>query len=243
MAGTLLAVIPARGGSKRIPHKNMRLLGGKTLVVHAIECARGCNLVTRLVVSTDSPEIRRVAEEAGADAPFLRPAALATDTATTAAVVAHAAAYLWENEGARYGYFVVLEPTSPFRIPSDINDAFALLSATGADSVVGVTHTPVHPSLFCVLDHGWLQPAFSAPELKADDSGLLKINGAIYLSHMEVLARTGQIMGGRVVPYLMPDLRSLDIDNMHDLYLAELLLAKTGGFAHDPHGCGQTPRY
>ncbi len=217
----LLAIIPARAGSKRIPGKNIKPLAGKPLLVHSIECARNAPSVSRIVVSTDSPEIRAIAVAAGADAPFLRPPELAGDQTPTIAVILHLFDYLQTIESLHYEYLVLLEPTSPLRTVADLEDALQILRASPADSIVSVSRTPVNPQHFVAIQDGLIQ-AFNPGEQSG--SQLYKLNGALYISRIDAVLRTGRLLGDTTLPYLMPELRSIDIDHPDDLRLAELLI-------------------
>jgi pseudaminic acid cytidylyltransferase len=147
-----VAVIPARGGSKRIPKKNIRPFAGRPLIEYAIDLARTCGLFERVVVSTDSPEIAALAESAGAEVPFTRPAELADDHATTAAMLQHALAAL--DARGRYDYACCLYPATPFTRPDDLQAGLELVADTGAASSLAVT--------------GFAAPIWRAMERQAD---------------------------------------------------------------------------
>ena len=156
-----MAIIPARGGSKGIPNKNLVLLGGVPLIVHSIRAALAASSITRTVVSTDSAAIAAVASRAGAEVPFRRPAKLATDSATTADVVIHAIKTLEQNSPVP-DIIVVLQPTSPLRVAADIDGAVELLHSTGAPSIVSISEVD-HPVdwLFRLGARGRLTPGSS----------------------------------------------------------------------------------
>jgi CMP-N-acetylneuraminic acid synthetase len=215
----LLAVIPARGGSKRLPLKNLRLLAGKPLICHTIEAARKAQAVGRVLVSTDDPRIREVALAAGAEAPFLRPAELAGDDAAVVDVICHAVAYLAEKEGRTFAYFAVLQPTSPLRTAEDIDRAFALLRDSPADSLASVNARPLR-SAEIYRRKGELIEASFPP---ADGQCFFRLNGALYMGKTGLL-KEGRLLGNAILPYFMPASRSLDIDYPEDLELAEILL-------------------
>ena len=141
----VLALIPARAGSKGLPRKNLLEVGGLPLIAWSILAAKGSRFVDRVVVSTDGTEIADVARGLGADVPFMRPADLATDDASTQDVVLHCLDEL-EKEGSGYDLLVLLQPTSPLRKAEDVDSALELLAARGADAVVGV----------CRVEHGLL---------------------------------------------------------------------------------------
>lgn len=133
----ILAVIPARGGSKGVPRKNLRSLQGKPLLAWTIEAAKACGLVDRVVVSTEDPEIAKAAKDFGAEVPFLRPADLATDTALTLPVVQHAVREI-EKDGFHADLVLLLQPTTPLRTTTDIEAALRLQRETDCDCVVSV---------------------------------------------------------------------------------------------------------
>jgi len=134
----VLGVITARGGSKGVPRKNIRLLGDKPLIAWSIEAAKGSNLLTDFIISTDDEEIERVAKEWGAPVPFRRPADLATDEAKSIPVIQHALQWMKEHEGKEYDAVMILQPTSPFRTAKDIDACMQKMEDTGCDSVMGV---------------------------------------------------------------------------------------------------------
>ncbi|HLE57406.1 MAG TPA: acylneuraminate cytidylyltransferase family protein, partial [Rhodothermia bacterium] len=140
----VLAVIPARGGSKGVPRKNLVQLCGRPLIAYTIEAGLSAKSVSRLVVSTEDEEIASVARSLGADVPFIRPATLATDAAQSLPVVQHAVQAVEEFEGAPYEVIVMLQPTTPLRTADDIDSAVTLLLESGADSVVSVVDVGGH---------------------------------------------------------------------------------------------------
>ncbi|NLY88085.1 MAG: acylneuraminate cytidylyltransferase family protein [Firmicutes bacterium] len=215
----LLAVIPARGGSKRLPLKNLRLLAGKPLICHTIEAARKAPAVSRVLVSTDDPRIREVSLAAGAEVPFLRPAELAGDHTAMVDVIIHAVAYLAEKENQIFPYFAVLQPTSPLRTAEDIDRAFALLRDSPADSLVSVSARPLRSEEIYRRKEGFIEPSFSP----ADRQCFLRLNGALYMGKTSLL-KERRLLGDAVLPYPMPESRSLDIDYPEDLELARILL-------------------
>ncbi len=156
----VIAVIPARADSKRLPGKNIRRLGGNPLLAYSIEDALQSRLVNRVLVSTDSPEIAEIARKAGAEAPFLRPAEISGDKISDTPVMAHAASWLEDNEGYRPDILVLLRPTTPFRAYDLIDRCINRLIETGADSVRSVRNVGHwHPYWMLTVDKdGWSQP-------------------------------------------------------------------------------------
>lgn len=225
----ILALIPARGGSKEIPRKNIVPFGGKPLIAWTIEAALASRGIARTVVSTDDEEIAVVARKSGAEVPFLRPADFAGDEAPALGVIRHALGVLAES-GERYDAVAYLQPTSPLRGAGDIEAALALLEETGADTVVSVVpvpHAMVPSSLMRQKDGGRLDFA-AAPETRKfrrqDKERLFARNGpAILLSRISVF-ETGALYGAHIRGLEMHPFRSVDIDDADDLALAEAMI-------------------
>ncbi|HEY0714193.1 MAG TPA: acylneuraminate cytidylyltransferase family protein [Polyangia bacterium] len=228
----VLAVIPARGGSKGLPGKNLRAVAGIPLIGHAIRCAQRVPGIARIVVSTDSPEIAAVARDFGADGPFLRPAELSGDNAPTVAALQHALAFVEAEEGRHYGALLLLEPTSPGRLPEDIEGTFALLQARpDVDGVVGCSVPHFNPYYVGVIEReGVLAPAIPRPAgltRRQDAPPFLRINGAVYLWRRDFLASApADWTVGRHVPFVIPDSRAVSIDELADLLICEAMIEK-----------------
>jgi N-acylneuraminate cytidylyltransferase/CMP-N,N'-diacetyllegionaminic acid synthase len=224
----VLVVVGARGGSKSLPGKNIAPLCGKPLIAWTIEAATGSRSVTRTIVTTDDEEIAETARRCGAEIPFTRPASLAQDHTPGIDVVLHAVRWLDDQQGYRPDIVVHLQPTSPLRASSDIDDAITLLVERDADAVVGVTHVKHHPWWMKKVDQdGWMHDFVpqSAPTANRQElPPVYSVNGAIYLARLDVLIETGGWYTLRTSAYVMPAERSVDIDTWHDLAVAELLL-------------------
>ncbi len=224
----ILAVITARGGSKGIPRKNIKDLGSKPLVAWTIEAALKSAYLDDCVLSTDDAEIADVAKKYGCRVPFMRPPELATDAAKSIPVVQHALNWLKENENKNFDYVMILQPTSPFRLPEDIDTAIEKAVDTEADSVM---------SMIKLVD-------FSAPKLKILDGDVIKPwieaegkqsvsrnelkevykrNCAIYLTKVPVLM-AGDLFGQVSRAIVMPPSRSVDINTPEDFDYAEFLV-------------------
>ena len=223
MTGPVLAIITARGGSKGLPRKNLLLLSGRPLIGWSIAAALAAESVGRVVVSTDDPEIAEVARAEGAEVPFLRPAELASDTASSLDVVRHA---LTECPGL--DYFVLLQPTSPLRQSSDIDGAWQRMRTAGAETCVSVCETAESPWLmYLQADDGRLSRLLPEPAkgLRRQDLPLTyRLNGAIYLGQRERFLATGRLLDENTVAHVMPPERSVDIDTKADFDLAESLM-------------------
>jgi CMP-N-acetylneuraminic acid synthetase len=219
----ILGVIPARGGSKRLPGKNLALLAGKPLISYSIDAARLAHRLARCIVSTEDEQIAKVSRELGADVPFKRPASLARDDTPILDVLLHALEEI-ERSGPKATAVVILQPTSPLRAPEDIDLAIELFETKRADTVTAVSAAKDHP-YWCWTEQrdGSITPFFSAREMAFDRAQLppaLIENGAIYVVRREIL-QTGSIYGDKVVPFRIDEERAVDIDFAHDLARAE----------------------
>lgn len=226
----ILAVIPARGGSKGVPHKNIRPLAGKPLIAYTIEAALAVrDLLHRLIVSTDDEQIAAVARRYGAEVPFLRPAELSGDRVPMVPVLQHAVREVEARDGLRLDWVLLLQPTAPLRAPEDIRAALDLAARGGCDSVISVVQVfAVHPILMKRIENDRLLP-FCIEEKEGTrrqdyQPPAYMRNGAIYLTRRDVLMARGSIWGEVIRPYVMPEERSVSIDSKLDLKLAELLL-------------------
>lgn len=223
-----LGVIPARGGSKDIPRKNLYPLGGKPLICYTIEAARQARQIDRLIVSTDDLEIARVAEATGAEVPFLRPAHLASDTASQLEVAIHAVSQI-ESGGSSVETVILLQPTTPFRSSQDIDQALELLQDSGADSVMSLYQVHQdHPYYMYTLEDGRPKPLLSVPIEAINRQQFPSVyvrNGAIYAVRRHILMERRSLYGANIRAYIMPFFRSISINSEIDLALAEFLLA------------------
>ncbi|MBI5164234.1 MAG: acylneuraminate cytidylyltransferase family protein [Magnetospirillum sp.] len=231
----ILAVITARGGSKGVPRKNVRLLAGRPLVAHAVETALAVkHRLHRIVVSTDDDEIAAAARAAGAEVPFRRPAELSGDLAPSLPVLQHAVSCCEADDGHRLDWVLLLQPTSPLRLPADVEHCIDLaLSDPTADSVISLVEVvSSHPVFVKRLEHNLIRP-FVLEEhegLRRQDRGEPAYirNGAVYLTRRDIIMG-GSIWGKRSLGYVMPDERSVNIDSGLEFRLAELLLAERKG--------------
>lgn len=233
MIERILAVIPARGGSRGLPGKNLRELGGVPLVGHSIAAARTVSAVRRTIVSTDDEQIADVSRALGADAPFLRPAELATDTAPTGPVIAHALAAAEEEGGAPYDAVLLLEPTSPVRDPDRLAEAVELLSSRpDADGVVSVS-TPGFDPLSTGVEigpTGEVRRAFAEAvgQTRRQDSAraFLKLNGNFYLWRSEFVRRIEHswLDEGTFLAVEIPESQAFSIDTPYDFELIEAVV-------------------
>lgn len=221
------AIVPARAGSKGIPGKNLYKLGKYTLLERAIRLARSSHYVDSVTVSTDDPEMLRMARECGATAPSLRPAQLASDSALTVDVVLH----VMQESGIKDAYILLLQTTSPLRTLADLDGLCSAFAArcSEADAIVSLTrHDDPHPAKIQKLVGGYVQsylggnggvPRQSLPEV-------YRFNGAFYLVDSDIIAAQRTLLPARTLPYLMPAERSINLDHTLDLILLEALVEK-----------------
>ena len=222
----VLALIPARGGSRRLPGKNLLKLCGEPITVWSIKAAQQSKYVDRIVVLTDSDEIAEVARAAGADVPFMRPNYLASDTASSLDVVKHALNEL-NQKGQCYEFIVLLQPTSPLRTSKHIDESFELLQSKDADAIVGVTELDHPIELTNRLPDDLSMKGFFTTDshLRSQDCPKrYRVNGAIYLVRVESLIKENTIfLSDRIYAYKMDREVSVDIDTPYDFRLADAL--------------------
>lgn len=224
---TPLIIIPARGGSKGIPHKNIKLLNGKPLICYSIDIARQYTTDENICVTTDDKEIISVVEQYGLKVPFVRPAELATDTASSNDVLVHALDF-YETQGRQVDVIILLQPTSPFRKVSFVKDAVELYNED-LDMVVSVKETSANPYYNCFEEdkNGFLSISKSIghPITRRQDAPKVwEYNGSIYVINPTSLKDKGMQHFTRVKKYPMSELYSVDIDCPFDWKVAELLL-------------------
>jgi len=223
-----VAVIPARGGSKGIPRKNLTTVLGKPLIAYTIEAAIKAQTVDKVIVSTDDEHIAAASQDYGAEVPFIRPHHLATDTATTLSVLQHAITYLAEHQNYLADMVVCLQPTSPLRSAEDIDAAVKLCLDSGADSVVSLCQAKHHPYWMKKIVDGRVHPLMNEDEnhytRRQDLPPVYQLNGALYITRTNVLLEENRVLGKYTAPYIMPQDRSIDIDTSNDLKFATVLL-------------------
>jgi len=224
-----LFIIPARGGSKGIPKKNIKLLGGKPLICHAIDIARKFVSDEQICVSTDNLEIKETCEQYGLAIPFLRPENLATDAASSEAVIQHAYQF-YQNQQHTIEKIVLLQPTSPFRKPTHLQEAMALYHSQ-LDMVISVSEAEANPYfLMCVENkEGYLEKLFKNTQFsrRQDAPKVYQYNGAIYIMNAQSFEqKEGMKNFVNVVKYEMDTVSSLDLDTPIDWAFAEFILEK-----------------
>src|SRR3989344_6805752 len=227
----VIAVIPARGGSKGLPGKNIRLLGGKPLIAHSIEAAKKSTLIERVIVTTDDEEIAQVAREYGAEVPFIRPTELAQDDTPPDPVLKHVLEFLKEKEGVVPEIIVWLEPPCPFRTAQEIDEAITLLrNDPEADSLRAVIEPFQNPFKSWTIEGKYLKPLIDVKGQALHTGPRQKTqkvywqNGALFLLKYDTIMKKGNFFGDNILPFVMSSDRFDDIDKKEDLEFAEWYL-------------------
>ncbi|MCL4268001.1 MAG: acylneuraminate cytidylyltransferase family protein [Anaerolineales bacterium] len=223
----ILGIIPARGGSKGIPGKNIRLLNGKPLIYYTVEAARASELIDQLILTTDSPEIAEIGKSLGVDVPFLRPPELAQDDTPMLPVLEHAIQHV-ESGGWQPEIIVLLQPTAPLRRGEHIRLAVNMLMESKCDSVVSVVEVPRHyvPDFVLKIEEGKLKPFLDAPlaTRRQDARPAFSRDGTIYVFWRDMFFEKHTIYGDDCRPILIPDHESCNLDTMMDWQEAERML-------------------
>ena len=226
----ILAVIPARGGSKGVVRKNIRPICGKPLIAYTIETALAArHLLHRSIVTTDDPEIKAIACDYGADVPFLRPPELAGDSVPTLPVLQHAVDFVETQDDIRLDWVLLLQPTAPLRLLEDIEASLTLAFENRCDSVISVVQVfAEHPILMKRIEDNqllpyWIEEKEGTRRQDFQPPAYMR-NGAIYLTRRDVLMDKNSIWGHVICPYVMPPERSVSVDSELELKLLELLI-------------------
>jgi CMP-N-acetylneuraminic acid synthetase len=229
MTNRVLGIIPARGGSKRVPRKNIRTVGSKPLLAHTIEQANTTETLDKVIVSTEDDEILEIAREWDADVPFERPERLASDDATNNQVVEHALNWFSER-GETFETVCLLSVTTPLRDVSDIDNAVRRLDETGGESVISIAPYDSPPFWAVRIDEsGKLSPYFGDDYLWSvtqtqDVPDLCRPNSSIYVATVEAFREHNSFYTNETYSYIMPRERSVDIDEQFDLQIVDALL-------------------
>jgi CMP-N,N'-diacetyllegionaminic acid synthase len=224
----ILGVIPARGGSKGVPGKNIRNLCGKPLIAWTIEAARKSKYLDSFILSSDDEKIIAIAKEWGCPAPFVRPPELARDDTSSVDVVLHAINHL-----SGYDYVVMLQPTSPFRLPEDIDECISMCISKNADSCVSLTEPEKSPYwMYSMNPDGRMTPVLANENKlffrRQNLPAVNVLNGAVYVALCSSLAEKKQFIDSSTLGYLMPKERSVDIDTELDFRICELIFQSNG---------------
>ena len=245
MAERALGIIPARGGSKSVPRKNLRVLLGQPLIVWSILSAQKSKRLDRVIVSTDDQEIAEVARHYGVEVPFLRPAELAADDTPDLPVLQHALSVLRDDEGYVPDVVVHLRPTQPLRTPEEIDQAVELWASSGADCVKSVVPVREHPFKMYRMLHDRLRPYRTdeerkrrGPDVPRQSLPLLYLAAGVVDVISRAVVEAGSTEGEWVIPYFVDPTRYVNLDSEHDFLIAELLGSGGGvlcwGNAHAP---------
>lgn len=219
----ILAMIPARGGSKGIKGKNIKLLCGKPLLAYSIEVALQCSYIDYVLVSTDSEEIAKCGKDYGAKVPFLRPAEYATDEAKTIDVLLHGIETLRQT-GEEFDYLMLLQPTQPFRTSKQLTEAIEMIVDRELSSLVSVCPVEEHPILMRTLgETGELKTILSCGSTvrRQDFPAVYKVNGSIYINQIDEKLNKDTSLNDNQYPYFMTREDSIDIDTIEDFFAAE----------------------
>jgi len=231
----ILGFIPARGGSKRIPKKNIELLNGNPLIAYTIEAAKKSKCINRIVVSTDSEEIALVAKQYGAEVPFLRPKDISKAHSTEMEFFEHALDWLAENENYEPDLIVLLYPTSPFRKPESIDKAIEkMLAYPEADSLRSVRLCSEHPYKMWIIDGGYLRPFVETQDANVRTLSYCLLpavyiqNASIYITRPSTIRNKKSPIGDVIIPFIMDEIQSIDINSPLDLQFAEMIAKSQG---------------
>lgn len=224
----MIAIIPARGGSKGLPNKNIKRFCGIPLISHTIRTAKKSGSVTRLIVSTDSEEIADIARQEGAEVPFMRPDYLATDDALALDTYIYTSDRLMQSEGLEIDSFMVLQPTSPLRTKDDIDAAVAIYTQSNADSLISVCEAPYPMEWLRYIDNLGVLREYNTNSIqyiknRQDYKKSYVPNGAIFIFKYQFLKVTRNYYSNNTYPYVMAREKSIDIDNPIDFLFAEFL--------------------
>tara|TARA_Y100001935_G_scaffold248077_1_gene244792 strand:- start:8608 stop:9318 length:711 start_codon:yes stop_codon:yes gene_type:complete len=223
----IIAIVPARGGSKRIPKKNLKKIGGKSLVSIALENALNSRYINKIVLSSDDDEILSEAQPYPRVDPIMRPKKIATDNSLAIDYVKHVLQYLSENDPFFYSIIVIIQPSSPFTLPVDIDKTLDVLIDSNADSAVTVMRLDhaLHPYKMKVIKSGILHPYLEKENGLMAEHELPKIyvrNGSVYATRRYVVD-SGKIIGSKCLGHIMPRARSLDINETIDYSFAKFI--------------------
>lgn len=222
----ILAIIPARSGSKGLKDKNIKILNGKPMIAYTIEAAKSSNIFNDILVSTDSQDYAEISIKYGAIVPFLRPNSLSQDETKTKDVIEYTIKEL-KSRGKEYDYFMILQPTSPLRKDTDIVRALELMIEKNANSVVSVCKSEHSPLYMNTLDKSMSMDNFLSESVKTrrqETPTYYRLNGAIYISKVDYFLRYKNLYKENSYAYVMDKGTSIDVDDEFDFKLAEYLL-------------------
>jgi len=222
----ILAIIPARGGSKGLPKKNMKKLNGIPLIEHTIRIAKQSKKINKIIVSTDDKQIAQISKSLKVEVPFLRPKSISKDSSPSIEYVKHAISYLLKNESYEPDIIIILQPTSPFRSKSLIDDSIKMLQKTNSSSVISVSTMKKHPYLSFENTKNYLKPVkknFQKFYQRQKFPTLFYPTGSIYTFWYDTLKKFDSIYGPKIKPLIIKTHQeTLDIDDLFDFFLAEM---------------------
>jgi CMP-N,N'-diacetyllegionaminic acid synthase len=226
----ILAVIPARSGSKRLPKKNIKMLLGKPLLAYTIDSVKNSRNVDRLIVSTEDNEIADISHAYHAEV-LMRPLELAQDESSTEDVVINVLEQLQNTEHYTPDIIILLQPTSPLRTTEDIDHAMNTFLTSSGDSLISVTEFDHTPYWAFRIEKGVLRPEFTKEKLKRSQElpKLYRPNGSIFIIRTPTFLKNRSFYTNHIIPYVMPRERSIDIDDEFDFSITEFLLKTSGG--------------
>ena len=227
----IVAIITARGNSKGIPSKNIIELNGKPLIAWSIIAAKQSTNISRVIVSTDNKKIADVPLKYGAEVPFLRPSELAQDDTLGMAVVLHAIKWLFDEESYSPDFTMLLQPTSPLRNSTDIENAISILNNKNTSSVVSVSQVKQHPHLMVNIKNNGTMKCLAELSMGSGNRheypAVYALNGAIYITNTEDVLKNETWYDKDSKAYIMPEERSIDIDSPKDLVVADYYMKNT----------------
>jgi len=223
----VLAIIPARGGSKGIPMKNIQKIAGKPLIAHTILAAKKSKQIDKIIVSTDNTRIAQIAKSYDVEVPFLRPTQLSNDESSTIDAIKHGLDFLFVNQSYVPDIILILQPTSPLRTTKMINKSIEMLKKSNASSILTVSKIKTHPYGSFWYNKKYLKPFkpyFNRYNQRQKYPPLYYPTGAIYTFWFKTLKKYDSIYGPRIKPLITEDEFNIDIDNMFDLFICEMKL-------------------
>ncbi|ACA55836.1 MULTISPECIES: acylneuraminate cytidylyltransferase family protein [Clostridium] len=223
----ILAIIPARGGSKGVSKKNIKEINGNPLISYTIKEATKSKLISRVIVSTEDKEIAEISRKFGAEVPFKRPIELAQDDTSGIEPIIHCIHWMMENEKYKPDYICLLQCTSPLRTYKNIDECIEILLSNDADTIVSVCESEVSPYWMKRVENGILKDFLDDEPFYARRQDLPKVyrlNGAIYIAKTEVLLKNKSWYTNKTLPYVMDKISSVDIDDILDFKFAEFIM-------------------
>ncbi len=223
----VLAIIPARSGSKEIPKKNIRKLAGKPLITHTILAARRSKLIDKIVVSTDNKKIAQISKLAGAEVPFLRPKKISSDNSSILYTIKHTLKFLHMKKNYVPDVIILLQPTSPLRTSKMIDYSINMLKESDATSILSVSKVKTHPFASFWFKKNYLKPFinnFSKFQQRQRYPDLYYPTGDIYVFWYNTLKKYNSIYGPKIKPMIIKDGISVDVDKLFDLFICEMTI-------------------